>query len=222
MDDLPHRPPVTLDALLRRTRELGFDAACESRTGGLLCVLAASKPGGRLLELGTGTGVGTAWLLDGMDSAASLVSVDTDARVQAGASWRGRPPDAGAGRRPRVRGGAGAQVLRPCVRRRLGWQVRRLGRGLGAVAAGRILCRGRPIATTQLANRRSRGPCSPALGDAFGASPGARSCPCLGKRPGRSGPHRVTLKPPAALRSRPARSGRSPSCSPRRCPTSCW
>src|SRR5947209_2998771 len=71
MDDLPHRPPVTLDALLRRTRELGLDAACESRTGGLLCVLAASKPGGRLLELGTGTGVGTAWLLDGMDSAAS-------------------------------------------------------------------------------------------------------------------------------------------------------
>ncbi|MBV8401354.1 MAG: class I SAM-dependent methyltransferase [Acetobacteraceae bacterium] len=83
MDDLPQRPPATLDALLRRTRALGFDAACEARTGSLLRVLAASKPGGRLLELGTGTGVGTAWLLDGMDSAASLISVDTDARVQA-------------------------------------------------------------------------------------------------------------------------------------------
>ena len=83
MDDLPQRPPATLDALLRRTRALGFDAACEARTGSLLRVLAASKPSGRLLELGTGTGVGTAWLLDGMDDAASLVSVDTDARVQA-------------------------------------------------------------------------------------------------------------------------------------------
>jgi len=85
MNDLPDRFPATLDALLRRTRRLGFDAACEARTGSLLRVLAASKPGGRLLELGTGTGVGTAWLLDGMDSAASLVSVDADARVQAAA-----------------------------------------------------------------------------------------------------------------------------------------
>ena len=86
MNDLPHRPPATLDALLRRTHELGF--ACEARTGSLLRVLAASKPGGRLLELGTGTGVGTAWLLDGMDEAASLVSVDADARVQAMARER--------------------------------------------------------------------------------------------------------------------------------------
>ena len=43
MDDLPQRPPATLDALLRRTRALGFDAACEARTGSLLRVLAASK-----------------------------------------------------------------------------------------------------------------------------------------------------------------------------------
>jgi len=48
-----------------------------------LAVLAASKPGGRLLELGTGTGHGTAWLLSGMDSTARLDSVDTDANVVA-------------------------------------------------------------------------------------------------------------------------------------------
>ena len=46
-------------------------------------VLAASKPGGRLLELGTGTGVGTAWLLAGMDSASRLDSVDNNADVVA-------------------------------------------------------------------------------------------------------------------------------------------
>jgi predicted O-methyltransferase YrrM len=56
--------------------------ACEQLTGALLQVLAASKPGGKLLELGTGTGVGTAWLLSGMDEAATLISVDTDATVQ--------------------------------------------------------------------------------------------------------------------------------------------
>ena len=50
--------------------------ASEDRTGALLEVLAASKPGGRLLELGTGTGIGTSWLLSGMDEAATLVSVD--------------------------------------------------------------------------------------------------------------------------------------------------
>jgi predicted O-methyltransferase YrrM len=48
-----------------------------------LKALAASKPHGRLLELGTGTGLATACLLAGMDSASRLVSVDIDARVQA-------------------------------------------------------------------------------------------------------------------------------------------
>ena len=36
-----------------------------------------------MLELGTGTGVGTAWLLAGMDPGATLTSVDTDVVVQA-------------------------------------------------------------------------------------------------------------------------------------------
>jgi predicted O-methyltransferase YrrM len=44
-------------------------------------VLAGSKPGGRLLELGTGTGVATAWLLDGMDPATRLETVDSDPSV---------------------------------------------------------------------------------------------------------------------------------------------
>jgi predicted O-methyltransferase YrrM len=56
--------------------------ASEPRTGALLRALAASKPGGRMLELGTGTGLATAWLLDGMDAGSSLVSVDTDEQVQ--------------------------------------------------------------------------------------------------------------------------------------------
>jgi predicted O-methyltransferase YrrM len=49
----------------------------------LLRTLAAAKPGGRLLELGTGTGLATTWLLDGMDSHAMLTTVDVDPRVQA-------------------------------------------------------------------------------------------------------------------------------------------
>ena len=35
-----------------------------------------------MLELGTGTGLATAWLLDGLDASASLTSVDIDPLVQ--------------------------------------------------------------------------------------------------------------------------------------------
>ncbi len=61
----------------------GFTMSCEERTGSLLAVLAAARPGGRILELGTGAGVGTAWLVSGMDATASLVTVERDAAVQA-------------------------------------------------------------------------------------------------------------------------------------------
>ena len=57
--------------------------ASEPKTGALLAALAASKPGGRLLELGTGTGIGTAWLLSGMDGDARLDTVDVDEQVTA-------------------------------------------------------------------------------------------------------------------------------------------
>ena len=36
-----------------------------------------------MLEIGTGTGVGTCWLLDGMDATARLTTVDIDPKVQA-------------------------------------------------------------------------------------------------------------------------------------------
>ncbi len=75
--------PDKLGTLVARMRETGFDMASEPRTGALLRALAASKPAGRLVELGTGTGVGTCWLLDGADSSARLVSIDNDPVPQA-------------------------------------------------------------------------------------------------------------------------------------------
>ena len=83
MDDISYiQPPATLARILKRTSELGFELASEDRTGALLRTLAASKPGGRFLELGTGTGVATAWLLDGMDATSQLVSVDVNAEFR--------------------------------------------------------------------------------------------------------------------------------------------
>jgi predicted O-methyltransferase YrrM len=77
------RKPAALASIQKDTEAVGFTMASEPRTGALLAVLAASKPGGHLLELGTGTGVGTAWLLSGMSADSRLESVDADANVVA-------------------------------------------------------------------------------------------------------------------------------------------
>ena len=57
--------------------------ASEPQTGSIIRTLAASKPGGRFLEIGTGTGIGTAWLLDGMDAGSQLDSMDNDPKALA-------------------------------------------------------------------------------------------------------------------------------------------
>jgi predicted O-methyltransferase YrrM len=83
MEDLPYIAfPAQLSTIQARTTEVQFSMSSEPRVGALLRTLAASKPGGRFLELGTGTGVATAWLLDGMDAKSTLTSVDADGAVQ--------------------------------------------------------------------------------------------------------------------------------------------
>jgi predicted O-methyltransferase YrrM len=76
-------PPRLLAAVMADTRQLGFMNWCWPQVGALLRLMASMKPGGRMLEIGTGTGVGTCWLLDGMDAAAKLTTVDINAKVQA-------------------------------------------------------------------------------------------------------------------------------------------
>ena len=87
MDDISYiRPPAALARILKRSKEIGFEMASEDRTGALLRALAASKPGGRFLELGTGTGIATAWVLDGMDATSELFSIDVNPDLQAAAA----------------------------------------------------------------------------------------------------------------------------------------
>jgi predicted O-methyltransferase YrrM len=73
--------PAAVGPLLEEASSLGFRLSSEPLTGSLLRTLAASKPGGTLLELGTGVGVGAAWLLAGMSADARFLSVDNDAGV---------------------------------------------------------------------------------------------------------------------------------------------
>lgn len=74
--------PAQLTGIIEETRRLRFVYASDLLLGSLLRTLAATKPGGKFLELGTGTGVGTSWLLDGMDVRAELTSIDRDPAVQ--------------------------------------------------------------------------------------------------------------------------------------------
>jgi len=75
-------PPQSLSPILLSTQQLGFSMASEPLTGSLLRTLAATKPSGRFLEIGTGTGIATAWLLEGMDATSTLTSVDTNPNAQ--------------------------------------------------------------------------------------------------------------------------------------------
>jgi predicted O-methyltransferase YrrM len=83
-------PPAVADAK-RRANELGFTMSCQDDVGRLLAVLAgAVPPGGRVLEIGTGAGVGTGWITAGLRDRTDVevVSVEIDTRLnEAVRSW---------------------------------------------------------------------------------------------------------------------------------------
>jgi predicted O-methyltransferase YrrM len=83
MEDMIYlQPPPELSVINERTTELQFPMASEPLVGAMLRALAAAKPQGRFLELGTGAGAATAWILQGMDAQSTLISIDTDEAVQ--------------------------------------------------------------------------------------------------------------------------------------------
>ena len=77
MGDTHLNPPIVKD-IEEATASIGFTLGSDHFTGSLLRTLAASKPGGAFLELGTGTGLATAWILDGMDPLSRLITVDRE------------------------------------------------------------------------------------------------------------------------------------------------
>ncbi|MEJ7912707.1 MAG: SAM-dependent methyltransferase, partial [Chitinophagaceae bacterium] len=68
--------PNSYPHIVKATKEHGFTMPSDILTCSLLRTLAASKPAGKFLELGTGTGLSTSWILDGMDTHSSIISVD--------------------------------------------------------------------------------------------------------------------------------------------------
>jgi demethylmenaquinone methyltransferase/2-methoxy-6-polyprenyl-1,4-benzoquinol methylase len=76
--------PAVVQAAARRGADHGFAYSCEPTVGALLAVLAAATPPtARILELGTGFGVGTAWLAHGLAGRQDvrLVTVERDKAI---------------------------------------------------------------------------------------------------------------------------------------------
>lgn len=79
MEDLANlSEPKIIAGIWADTRALAFGMPSEPLTCSLLRTLAGAKPSARFLELGSGTGLSTAWLLDGMDAGSQLTTVDND------------------------------------------------------------------------------------------------------------------------------------------------
>src|SRR2546421_1424731 len=86
MDDTTNlNPPAVVKELVQAAATFGFTMSSDQLTGSLLRTLVASKPAGEILELGTGVGMGTAWLLAGMDAAAHLTTADCNEETTANA-----------------------------------------------------------------------------------------------------------------------------------------
>jgi predicted O-methyltransferase YrrM len=78
MQDKVTKYPKYFNEIMEQTKQAGFDQLSDDKLGSLLTTLVSSKPNSKILELGTGSGLSTVWLLDGMDKNSTLQTVDND------------------------------------------------------------------------------------------------------------------------------------------------
>jgi len=74
--------PSFYEEILAESSKLAFNMLSDLKTGSLLRTLSASKPGGNILELGTGTGLSLTWIAEGADDQSTIVTVDNDPGFQ--------------------------------------------------------------------------------------------------------------------------------------------
>jgi predicted O-methyltransferase YrrM len=82
-EEINQQFPKAYQQINGATKASGFDMASDVLTCSLLRTLASTKPSGKFLELGTGTGLSTSWILDGLDQESTLTSIDNDAKFLA-------------------------------------------------------------------------------------------------------------------------------------------
>jgi demethylmenaquinone methyltransferase/2-methoxy-6-polyprenyl-1,4-benzoquinol methylase len=92
-ESAPGNLPERVREAIARAAAAGFEHSSDPGIGRVLMTLAAAvRQGGRVLEIGTGMGVGTAWLIEGLATASDveLVTIESDpqrARWAAQADW---------------------------------------------------------------------------------------------------------------------------------------
>lgn len=77
--------PPLVRAAMDLAREIGFPHSCSPEVGRLLRVLAGGVRGGVAGEIGTGCGVGAAWIVSGLAPEVPFVTVEIDAARAAAA-----------------------------------------------------------------------------------------------------------------------------------------
>lgn len=77
-DSIVQDTPKIHAEIVRKSEEIGFTMPSDLYVGSLLKTLVSSKPKGHFLEIGTGIGLSLSWMIDGMDAASRLISVDND------------------------------------------------------------------------------------------------------------------------------------------------
>ena len=70
--------PPLVERALALSERAGFTRSCSPETGRLLQVLAGQRGRTRVAEIGTGCGVGSAWILSALDPEVPFVTVELD------------------------------------------------------------------------------------------------------------------------------------------------
>ena len=76
-----HGKPVLYSKIEQKAREIEFSMPSDIYVGNLLKTLVASKPKGKILEIGTGIGLSLSWMIAGMDKESTLISLDNDSKL---------------------------------------------------------------------------------------------------------------------------------------------
>src|ERR1700712_4517036 len=82
MNDTKIELPTNYNEIQTASKEISFSMPSDLQTGALLRTLVASKPNGNFLELGTGTGLSLAWIVEGMDKNSTVISIDNNEEFQ--------------------------------------------------------------------------------------------------------------------------------------------
>jgi predicted O-methyltransferase YrrM len=74
--------PSTYESIISQSQAIQFGMPSDPETGSLLRSLSGSKPGGTMLDIGTGTGLSLSWIADGADADTAIISIDNNVNYQ--------------------------------------------------------------------------------------------------------------------------------------------